>query len=137
LELLDGELIEMSPHLPMVGAKQTSTPAESRTFWKCIISRPCAQSRCYTCFGIARSRGDTMQKPFLIRVDWDEDTAVWTADSDDIPGLATEAETLEGLSRKLESMIPELVALNSVESSDPISYELLIRRFASVRRQAA
>jgi len=78
-----------------------------------------------------------MHKPFLIRVDWDEDSAVWTADSDDIPGLATEAGTLEGLSLKLESMIPELVALNSVESSDPISYELLIRRFASVRRQAA
>jgi predicted RNase H-like HicB family nuclease len=78
-----------------------------------------------------------MQTPFLIRVDWDEDSSVWTADSDDIPGLATEAETLEGLSLKLERMIPELVALNSVESSDPISYELLIRRFASVRRQAA
>jgi hypothetical protein len=78
-----------------------------------------------------------MHKPLLIRVDWDEDAAVWTADSDDIPGLATEAETLEGLSAKLESMVPELLSLNHVASPDPVTYELLIRRFATVSRTAA
>ena len=78
-----------------------------------------------------------MQRPFLFRVDWDEDAAVWTADSDDIPGLATEAQTLEGLSTKLESTVPDLLALNDVDTPDPVLYELLIRRFASVRRNAA
>ncbi|GAB4337211.1 MAG: hypothetical protein OHK0047_26800 [Leptolyngbyaceae cyanobacterium] len=30
---------------------------------------------------------------------WDEAAAVWVATSEDIPGLATEADTIEALSR--------------------------------------
>ena len=34
-------------------------------------------------------------KPLFIRAEWDEDAAVWVANSDDVSGLATEEETLE------------------------------------------
>jgi hypothetical protein len=78
-----------------------------------------------------------MQKPLLIRVDWDEDAAVWTADSDDVPGLATEADTIENLSDKLKHLVPELLALNGVSLSGDIAYELLIRRVDTVRPAAA
>jgi len=78
-----------------------------------------------------------MQKPFLIRVEWDEKAAVWTADSDDVPGLATEAETVEALTTKLRHLVPELLALNGVRVSGEIGYELLIRRFDMVRANAA
>jgi hypothetical protein len=78
-----------------------------------------------------------MQKPFLIRVEWDEDAAVWTADSDDVPGLATEADTVEALSAKLRSLVPELLILNGMRISGDIDYELLIRRFDRVRADAA
>ena len=37
-------------------------------------------------------------KPHLIRADWDPEARVWVATSDDVPGLATEADTLEALS---------------------------------------
>ncbi len=36
--------------------------------------------------------------------------------SEDVPGLATEAETLEALSQKLRTMVPELLQLNQVIS---------------------
>lgn len=78
-----------------------------------------------------------MQKPLLIRVEWDEQAAVWSADSDDIPGLATEAATVEVLAGKLKQMIPELLALNGVDLAGDIGYELLIRRFDSISATAA
>jgi len=40
---------------------------------------------------------------------WDEEAKVWVATSDDVPGLATEAETVELLLGKLRVMIPELL----------------------------
>jgi predicted RNase H-like HicB family nuclease len=51
---------------------------------------------------------------------WDGEAEVWVATSEDVPGLATEAETLEALSQKLRTMVPELLQLNQVipESKD-------------------
>ena len=34
---------------------------------------------------------------------WDEEARVWVAESDDVPGLATEAETIELLIEKLKN----------------------------------
>jgi hypothetical protein len=36
-----------------------------------------------------------MNKLFFIRAEWDEEAAVWVATSDDVPGLATEAATMD------------------------------------------
>jgi predicted RNase H-like HicB family nuclease len=51
---------------------------------------------------------------------WDGEAEVWVATSEDVPGLATEAKTLEALSQKLRTMVPELLQLNQVipESKD-------------------
>lgn len=43
---------------------------------------------------------------------WDDDAQVWVATSDQIPGLVTEADTIEALLQKLEVLVPELLALN-------------------------
>lgn len=48
-----------------------------------------------------------------VHADWDSEAGVWVATSDDIPGLATEADTVEALINKLEYMIPELFEANS------------------------
>ncbi|WP_375340041.1 DUF1902 domain-containing protein [Okeania sp. KiyG1] len=37
---------------------------------------------------------------------WDAEAKVWVATSADVPGLATEADTIEALSQKLRQMIP-------------------------------
>lgn len=49
---------------------------------------------------------------YLIHVAWDAEANVWVATSDDVPGLVTEADTLEALDSKLQVMVPELLEAN-------------------------
>jgi len=55
----------------------------------------------------------------VVRAQWDQEAAVWVATTDDVPGLATEADTLEALRDKLLVMIPELMQANNVASDLP------------------
>ena len=68
-------------------------------------------------------------KPLFVRADWDEEAKVWVATSDDVPGLATEEETIEKLIQKLKVMIPELLAANGELKMKEIPFEILTRRF--------
>ncbi|MBN3925518.1 DUF1902 domain-containing protein [Nostoc sp. NMS4] len=49
---------------------------------------------------------------------WDKDAEVWVATSEDIPGLVTEASTIQSLTEKLREMIPELLILNQIVPFD-------------------
>jgi predicted RNase H-like HicB family nuclease len=49
-----------------------------------------------------------------VRAFYDEEARVWVAESDDVPGLVTEADTPEALIAKLRVLIPELLAENDV-----------------------
>ncbi len=49
---------------------------------------------------------------YHVRAEWDPEASVWVATSDDVPGLATEAETIEVLTDRLRIMIPELLEAN-------------------------
>ncbi len=55
---------------------------------------------------------------YRVRAEWDGEASVWVASSDDVPGLATEADTLEALVDKLRVMVPEMLELNDVLPSD-------------------
>ncbi len=60
---------------------------------------------------------------------WDEEAKVWVATSDDVTGLATEANSLETLTKKLHNIIPELMIANDIIPSnytEKISLELVI-----------
>lgn len=46
---------------------------------------------------------------YHVQADWDPEAGVWVAVSEDVPGLATEAGTIEALTEKLRTMIPELL----------------------------
>ena len=70
-----------------------------------------------------------MNKPYYVHAAWDEEARVWVASSEDVPGLATEAETTEALIDKLKILIPELLELNGLTIVNPIAFELLTRRF--------
>ena len=70
-----------------------------------------------------------MNKPYYVHAQWDEEAKVWVAASDDVPGLATEADTTEALVQKLKTLIPDLLELNGQTPSKPIAFELLTRRF--------
>jgi predicted RNase H-like HicB family nuclease len=43
---------------------------------------------------------------------WDPEAQVWISTSDDVPGLATGADTLDALVDKLKVVIPELLEAN-------------------------
>ena len=49
-----------------------------------------------------------------VKAVWDEEAQVRVAFSEDVPGLTTEADTLEQLIEKLKIMIPELLEANGL-----------------------
>jgi predicted RNase H-like HicB family nuclease len=73
-------------------------------------------------------------KPLFIRAEWDEEAMVWVATSDDVPGLATEAVTIEALIDKLKGMIPELLMANNAAFEDEVPFEIITRRFEFTQR---
>lgn len=74
-----------------------------------------------------------MKEPnvYNIQVFWDAEAKVWVATSEDVSGLATEADTLENLNDKLREIIPELLILNGALEEDYqglIQIELICHR---------
>jgi len=61
---------------------------------------------------------------------WDAEAAVWVATSEDVPGLATEADTVEALidKLKLKIMIPELLECSGQAAHTPIPFLLHTER---------
>ena len=79
-----------------------------------------------------------MNKPYFVRAEWDTEAGVWVATSDDVPGLVTEAASIEALNEKLQSLVPELLQANGVApQAGAISEEILARRFSVATLLAA
>jgi predicted RNase H-like HicB family nuclease len=60
---------------------------------------------------------------FTIQAFWDDEARVWVAQSSQVPGLCTEAATLELLSEKIQGMIPEL--LDDIPANSRVHLEAL------------
>lgn len=45
----------------------------------------------------------------VVRAAWDSEAGVWVAESEDVPGLVTEADSLEALQAKLPELIQDLL----------------------------
>jgi len=61
----------------------------------------------------------------LVYAHWDPDAHVWVAESDDVPGLVTEASTSDALQAKLRVLVPELLELNcGIKQSERSEYEI-------------
>jgi predicted RNase H-like HicB family nuclease len=72
-------------------------------------------------------------RSIIVRAEWDPEAEVWVATSTDIDGLATEASTLEALSKKVLTMITELLGLNGYGSDLPeIPIHILAEQTARV-----
>lgn len=73
---------------------------------------------------------------YRVSAEWDPEAEVWVATSDDVLGLATEAESIEALTEKLRSMIPELLEANGqmqARGEGPILFDLTSHRSELVR----
>lgn len=76
-------------------------------------------------------------KTLIVRAVRDDEAEVWVATSEDVPGLATEAATLNDLINKLKVMIPELLDENGQGGGDEIPFRLLSECNAVASRHAA
>ena len=77
-----------------------------------------------------------MSKKLTVKAFWDPEARVWVADSDDVPGLVAEADTVEQLIEKLHLLIPILLqengALNAEDASE-IPFYLYSERMETLR----
>lgn len=53
-----------------------------------------------------------IERLILIRAKWDNEAKVWVAESSDLPGLVTEASSLDKLDEKLPGLIFDLLSNN-------------------------
>ena len=53
-----------------------------------------------------------MSRTYEVQARWDSEAGVWVAESDDIPGLVAEAESMNALVEKVRVLVPELFELN-------------------------
>lgn len=77
-------------------------------------------------------------KEFKVRVAWDSEAEVWYVCDSDVPGLSTEATSIDSLIAKLQVMVPELLVLNGIVKAhdhEPpmVPYELMIKQFQTAR----
>ncbi len=56
---------------------------------------------------------------FRVHAHRDPETGYWWAESDDVPGLVTEAPTFEELERNILDLVPELLAANRPDLALP------------------
>jgi predicted RNase H-like HicB family nuclease len=67
---------------------------------------------------------------------WDTESAVWVAQSDDIPGLFTEADTLEILLLKLKVHIPTLLEASDQNCHGAVPFVLRVMDAAHALEEA-
>ena len=67
-----------------------------------------------------------MSKVYQVLAQWDSEAGVWVAESEDVPGLAAEAESPNLLREKLRVLIPELLELNRAleKRSGPVQFSV-------------
>jgi uncharacterized protein DUF1902 len=70
---------------------------------------------------------------FEIEAVWDNDAAVWVAQSDSVPGLVAEAASRALLSEKLTQLVPELLELNHYPTDPPIELAVHFHREQRIR----
>ena len=58
------------------------------------------------------------ERVYAVQCTWDAEAAVWVAASDDVPGLATGADSLDALVEKLKVLIAGLLEANGLLPAD-------------------
>ena len=75
-----------------------------------------------------RKQGIMKEPAYAINCFYDDEAGVWTAVSEDIPGLVLEAVSYDDLAARIRKALPELFALNNVYSGGEICIQSENRR---------
>ncbi len=80
-----------------------------------------------------------MIREYIVDVEWDDEARVWVATSADVPGLVSEAASLDVLLERVRAVTPELLADNATLSMGGTEGEARIdmRVHRSIGRPAA
>jgi hypothetical protein len=65
-----------------------------------------------------------------IHAQWDDEARVWVATSEDVPGLVTEAPSMNALVDRLKVIIPDLMELNCGMTGQPFPFHITGERSA-------
>ena len=68
-----------------------------------------------------------MSRTYHVEARWDCEAGVWIAESDDIPGMVAEAESMNALMEKVRVLVPELFELNGGLEPGQESVNVLVR----------
>jgi predicted RNase H-like HicB family nuclease len=71
---------------------------------------------------------------FQVAAHWDPEARVWWAESDDVPGLVAEAETLDAMTSDLRELVPELLRINLGLNEKSIQFRLVADRVEDVHQ---
>jgi predicted RNase H-like HicB family nuclease len=63
-----------------------------------------------------------------VKAEWDDEAGVWVAESDDVPGLATGADTIEELVERLKVVIPEMLEENGIACEPGLRFKIDAKR---------
>ena len=63
----------------------------------------------------------------LLRLTWDPEAQVWTAESDDVPGLVLESGSFDALIERVRFAVPELLELNGAVPA-PVQLRMVSER---------
>jgi predicted RNase H-like HicB family nuclease len=74
-----------------------------------------------------------MRGLIIVKATWDPEAKVFVAESDDVPGLVTEAETIEALRAKLPGMIQDLLDVQDGGQEIEIPIEIVAHASTRVR----
>jgi predicted RNase H-like HicB family nuclease len=70
-----------------------------------------------------------------VQAEWDAEAGVWWAESADLPGLVSEAPTLDALIERVSSVIPDLLAADHgaiPTDSPPLRVTFRINRLVEI-----
>ena len=69
----------------------------------------------------AKVHGGPAQEPLDVQARWDPSACVWWAESDDLPGLVTEASSFSELVARVRSLAPRIIEENLGQGPGGIS----------------
>jgi hypothetical protein len=87
---------------------------------------------------MSNSEDTKAERVYTVRGEWDAEAGVWTATSEDVPGLVAEADTVEKLIEEVMLLAPDLLELNcGVRGPAEVSLVVTSRREEKVHVPAA
>lgn len=71
--------------------------------------------------------GNVMGRTYEVDAHWDSEVGLWVAESEDVPGLVAEAESISALVDKIRVLAPELLELNGCLEPGQKAVSVLVR----------